>query len=125
MPLYQIPLIVAKPLLKKARKAILAKRKDFKQMIKKSDASKEFKTLNKARDRMYQARDNFAVVKELMKDKKLPKQAKAALQRTMDKVSKGRKKIVTTLMDPKYLLKAKHRKGGIIKYKKGGFTYGS
>jgi uncharacterized protein (UPF0147 family) len=75
---------------------------------------------------MYQARDYFTVLDYgIMKDKKIPKEAKKALQKTMDKVTKGRKKTVITMMDPKYLLKKKNKKGGMISYKRGGFNYGS
>ena len=125
MSVIRIPLMAAKPLLKKARSAVEKKRKAFKKVIQKSKQSKEFETLNKARNRMYQAKDYFSVLNVLTKDKKLPKEAMKELKRTMDKVSKGRKKTVITLMDPKYLLKKKNKKGGMITYKRGGFNYGS
>jgi hypothetical protein len=126
MSIFRIPLMTTKPLLKKVRSAVEKKRKAFKKVVEKSKPSKEFKALNKARGRMYQARDYFTMLDYgIMKDKKIPKEAKKALQRTMDKVTKGRKKTVTTMMDPKYLFKKKNKKGGMITYKKGGFNYGS
>ena len=88
-PRIQIPLMIAKPALKKFRKFVEGRNKTSRKINKKSGG--DFKNINTAQQRLDSAKEYTSGVINLLKKKKAPAAALKMLKKGFDEVVKRRK----------------------------------
>ena len=112
----KIPLMVAKPALKKFRKFVEGRNKTSRKMNKKSGG--DFKNINTAQQRLESAKEYTSGVINLLKKKKAPAAALKMLKKGFDEVIKKRKEFRNAVAESttkKLTGRKPNFKGGLIK----------
>ena len=124
-PRIQIPLMIAKPALKKFRKFVEDRNKTSRKINKKSGG--DFKNINTAQQRLDSAKEYTSGVINLLKKKKAPAAALKMLKKGFDEVVKKRKEFRNAVAESttkKLTGRKPNFKGGLItkpKLAKRGF----
>jgi len=111
----KIPLMLAKPILKKAIKVVNKVRKDTRK-FRKDNKSKDpsINQLNRAQERL-ETLDDVKDVTLKVFGKKLPKEVKNLLGKTFKDAAKKRATIRNIMADPKKIGRKPNFKGGLIR----------
>jgi len=111
----KIPLMLAKPILKKAIKVVNKVRKDTRK-FRKDNKSKDpsINQLNRAQERL-ETLDDVKDVTLKVFGKKLPKEVKNLLGKTFKDAAKKRATIRNIMADPKKIGRKSNFKGGLIR----------
>jgi nitrate reductase alpha subunit len=111
----KIPLMVAKPIVKKAVKIVNKLRKDTRK-FRKDNKSKDpsINQLNRAQERL-ETLDDVKDVTLKVFGKKLPKEVKNLLGKTFKDAAKKRATIRNIMADPKKINRKPNFKGGLIR----------
>ena len=115
-PRIQIPLMIAKPALKKFRKFVEGRNKTSRKMNKKSGG--DFKNINTAQQRLDSAKEYTSGVINLLKKKKAPAAALKMLKKGFDEVVKRRKEFRNAVAESttkKLTGRKPNFKGGLIR----------
>ena len=115
-PRIQIPLMIAKPALKKFRKFVEDRNKTSRKLNKKSGG--DFKNINTAQQRLDSAKEYTSGVINLLKKKKAPASALKMLKKGFDEVIKKRKEFRNAVAESttkKLTGRKPNFKGGLIK----------
>jgi len=111
----KVPLMLAKPIVKKAVKIVNKLRKDTRK-FREDNKSKDpaLNQLNKAQERLETLDDVKDVTLKVL-GKKLPTEVKSLLSKTFKDAAKKRATIRNIMADPKKLKRKPNFKGGLIK----------
>ena len=111
----KVPLMLAKPIVKKAVKIVNKLRKDTRK-FREDNKSKNpaLNQLNKAQERLETLDDVKDVTLKVL-GKKLPTEVKSLLSKTFKDAAKKRATIRNIMADPKKLKRKPNFKGGLIK----------
>jgi hypothetical protein len=112
----KVPLMIAKPALKKFRKFVEDRNKTSKKINKKSGG--DFKNINTAQQRLDSAKEYTSGVINLLKKKKAPAAALKMLKKGFDEVIKKRKEFRNAVAESttkKLTGRKPNFKGGLIK----------
>jgi len=114
-PRIQIPLMIAKPIVKKAVKIVNKLRKDTRK-FRKDNKSKNpaINQLNKAQERL-ETLDDVKDVTLKVFGKKLPTEVKSLLSKTFKDAAKKRASIRNAMASPQKVSRKPNFKGGLIK----------
>ena len=114
-PRIQIPLMIAKPIVKKAVKIVNKFRKDTRK-FREDNKSKNpaLNQLNKAQERLETLDDVKDVTLKVL-GKKLPKEVKSLLSKTFKDAAKKRASIRNAMASPQKVGRKPNFKGGLIK----------